>query len=367
MRMVKRNGLAVNLICMLFLCASGVFADYIEGIDTTDVNGYGLDSAFKVTNGLISGQNIVIYHMDGSMNGYFNYSFDDIKMAADTIKYIFVNGSTIAIRGSTQQIQIGNYCFVIKKFKDSTYSKVQILNNLTNNRYVFKYGTNTSQNNRMLEKCPYDSSVRYKPNNFNNNYQYYCYYPNGAEYLCGRNIASWEPPLPNNNHFLGYRYYMSKPGVNIDTTAPINMAQWDSVFFTTLTTFSGSTSGYFNLVAVYSEGESDFLQGWQKRTSSGADGIISPAAPLDKFHKNLEIKKTSDGFFISFQTYQNKSGSASLSIYNVTGTKVAGFSNIKGNKVFWKTIGRNLAEGQYIVKLELPDKRVLGGKLVYSK
>jgi hypothetical protein len=119
MRKIKSR--TINCIGILFFCASGVFADYIEGIDTTDVNGYGLDSAFKVTNGLITGQNIVIYHMDGSMNGYFNYSFDDIKMATESISCISSNDQsgkcTFCAQYFSNQYQINNYCFVIKKIR----------------------------------------------------------------------------------------------------------------------------------------------------------------------------------------------------------------------------------------------------------
>ena len=370
MRTKERNCLAVNFIGVLLLCASGVFADYIEGIDTTDVNGYGLDSAFKVTNGLITGQNIVIYHMDGNMDGYFDCSFDDIKIAADSIRCAigYYSGTPIiqihwCAETFPYQNQIKNYCFVIKKNRDSTYSKVQILNNLANNRYVYKYGTNTSPNNPGLEKDSYDRTIRYKPNNFNNIFAYGCCGP-GA----GLNSCSWDPPLQNNNHLLGYRYYKTKPGIIIDTTAPINLTQWDSLAFTASTngTFIGEEYGYINLVAVYAEGKSDFLKGWVKRTSFPI-GIKQTSTPIENLRNNLVIKKTSNGFRISFQSPTQTSGSSSLSIYNISGTKVAEFSNIQGNQFFWKTTDRNLAQGQYFVRLELPDKKVLSSRMVYSK
>lgn len=359
--------MAVNLLGILLLYASGVFADYIQGIDTTDVNGYGLDSAFKVTNGKITGQNIVVYHMDGSMNGYFNYSFDDIKMARESKSYIISNGPngqcTYWVQDFSNQYQINNYCFVINKFKDSTYSKIQILNNLGNNRYVFKYGTNTSPNDRILEKTPYDSSVRYKPNNFCNIWSYY----NCSDWFPSIECCFWEPPLPNNNHLLGYMFYGPKPGAVIDTTKPINLAQWDSVNFTT-STYGGWNEGYLGLVAVYEEGKSDFLQNWwtPKRTDFQID-IKPSSTPVEKIQKSLEIKKAPTGFSITFSSLPNNPGPSSLSIYNLFGTKVAEFSNIQGNRVFWKTTDRNLAQGQYIIRSELPDKRVLSGRMVYSK
>jgi hypothetical protein len=368
MRIEKRNSLAANFLGILFLCASGVFADYIEGIDTTDVNGYGLDSAFQMTNGYVNGQNIVVYHMDGYMNGYFNYSFDDIKMARDSIDCISQHDQsgacTLCVHSISNQY-INNYCFVIKKIKDSTYSKIQIINRLANNRYVFKYGTNTQPNNRMLEKTLYDRSIRYKPNNFNNISSYYSC--DGYDFP-GIHYCSWDPPLPNNNHLLGYMYYHAKPGIIIDTTAPINLTQWDSLPFTTMTNgnFVEDVPECINLVAVYAEGKSDFLQGWFKPTIFPV-GIKSSTNQTEKLQSNFKIRKAPNGFYFTLEAFPQTSGSSSLSIFNMTGTKVAEFTGIKSNQVFWKTSGRNLAQGQYIVQLGLPDKRVFSSRLVYSR
>jgi hypothetical protein len=182
------------------------------------------------------------------------------------------------------------------------------------------------------------------------------------------NSCSWDPPLPNNNHLLGYRYYKTKPGIFIDTTAPINLTQWDSLPLTTTASgaFVGEQAGYINLVAVYAEGKSDFLKGWVKRIGFPDDAKPN-ANQTEQLKNNLEIKKILTGFYITFQSFPQTSGFSSLSIYNLSGTKVAGFSNIQGNRVFWKTTDRNLAQGQYIVRLELPDKRVVSGRMVYSK
>jgi hypothetical protein len=362
MRTKERNCLAVNFVGILLLCASGIFADYIEGVDTTDVSGYGLDSAFQATNSNITGQNIIVYNMDYDMNGYFNYSFDDIKVVAESIRCITgfpSSTSSLCAEYIPYQNQIKSFCFVVKKNTDSTYSKVQILNRLANNRYVYKYGTNTSPNNPGMEKASYDRTVRYKPNNFNNIFRYGC-----CGYLgdpVGVNNCSWDPPLLNNNHLLGYRYYKTKPGIFIDTTAPINLTQWDSS-----ASFVGEQEGYINLVAVYAEGKSDFLKGWVKRIGF-PDGAKPNANHPEQLKNNLEIKKTSNGFYITFQSSTQISGSSSLSIYNITGSKVAGFFGIKSNQVFWKITGQNLAQGQYIVRLELPDKRIVSGRMVYSK
>jgi hypothetical protein len=362
-------GLGINLIGVILICASGVFADYIEGTDTTDSNGYGLDSAFRVSNGYISGKNIILYHMDGSLNGYFDYSFDDIKMAPESISCVSSNNQsrsglcTLCTQSISSQYQIKNYCFVIKKFKDSTYSKIQILNNLTNNRYVFKYGTNTSTNNCVLEKTSYDRSIRYKPNNFNNIWSYY-----GCDFdFPGIHYCSWEAPLPNNNHLLGYMFFKPKSGAVIDTTMPINMVQWDSAYFTTSTS-GGWSEGYLSIVAVYKEGKSDFLQNWWKPKRTGSpDSIKRRSTPMEKTQNTMEIKKTSNGFCISFKEFPPTSGSASLSIFSITGIRVAKFSGIKTHKVVWKTGDQNIAEGQYIIRLELSDHRVFINHLVFSR
>jgi hypothetical protein len=41
MAIEKKKGLLVKLVGALLLCGSCTFADYIEGIDTTDVTGMG--------------------------------------------------------------------------------------------------------------------------------------------------------------------------------------------------------------------------------------------------------------------------------------------------------------------------------------
>ena len=162
---------------------------------------------------------------------------------------------------------------------------------------------------------------------------------------------------------------MPKRGVFIDTTAPINPAQWDSIAFsdsTRLTLNPAQSYGYFNLVAVYTEGKSDFLQGWTFRNCL-LIGVNWTSSSPNRLLNKIEIKRIGGGFFISFPQLRENTGSSSLSIYNVNGVKVAGFPDIKSNQVYWKTTDRNLAEGQYIVRLELPDKSVISRTLVFSR
>lgn len=332
------------LISVFFL--KDALSAYVEGIDTTDVNGFGLDSAFRIiTNGEINtGTPSNRYGLYSGEEGFFNYSFDDIKMSA-------ANGYPF----------IGNHapiiftCFIIKK-KDSTYSKIQVLNKLPDNRYLFKFGTNTTPNDRLLENADYDRSVLYKPNNVLSRY----YYPFVDSLF-------WEPPLPNNNHLLGYIFYGTKPVV-IDTTAPIIPAQWDSCAYTTSTclSFSPLVPRYLNLVAVYTEGKSDFLQGWTYFAPTDV-GVSRFSAVPSKLLQMIVIKKTASGILLSVQPLPENAGSSSLAIYNITGQRIVQFSNLRSNSIFWNTSNRNFAEGLYILRAELPDRGVIYQTLMFTR
>ena len=222
------------------------------------------------------------------------------------------------------------------------YSKIQILKHLANGRYIFKYGTNTTPNNRLLIKADYDWSVKYKPNNF------YCnFYSNSLGYG-----STWDPPLPNNNHLIGYIIYVNHG--QIDTTKPINLAQWDSVKFTTSTTTSWTTElQYVNLVAVYAEGKSAFLNGW---TVYAEVGVKQNLQPTEKIKNTLVVKKESGGYLISLPSSSPNNPFKALTIYNAIGKKISMISSINKNQVFWKTSNRNIPERLYIARLELLDK-----------
>ena len=55
------NNIVSVIFLLITLLLSGVSAEYIEGIDTTDANGYCRDSSFTFKNGEITGTNIVKY------------------------------------------------------------------------------------------------------------------------------------------------------------------------------------------------------------------------------------------------------------------------------------------------------------------
>jgi streptogramin lyase len=329
---------------------------YFEGIDTTDANGYGLDSSFQLSaDNTIKGQDIACYYYNCyETSGTFNYSFDEISLAADSISFYSGGGQAyhyFKYPGFT-------YCFVIKKSRDSTFWKVQITGKLADNRYVYKYGSNTMRSNRIMIKPNYDRSVKYKPNNLH--YCHGCCTGGCCAYFC--NSFNWEPPLTNNNHLEGYILYRQKP--NIDTSQMINLAQWDSIGYTDSTKYSfpfSSRGEYFNVVAVYTEGKSDFLKGWTRLSMPSS---VTKYSSSQSLCNNLEIKKVSSGFSIGLP---ERTGILSLSIYTIAGRQVSMFSGITTNRIFWNTSQQNLAEGLYIVKAELPDRNCINQTLVFTR
>ena len=71
---------------ILALLPKHASSEYIEGVDTTDVNGYGLDSAFQVSGDgriVTFTPNFASYAWNWGESGFFNYSFEDIKIAAN--------------------------------------------------------------------------------------------------------------------------------------------------------------------------------------------------------------------------------------------------------------------------------------------
>lgn len=347
----KRNILLLMLVLIMQISTGAVYATYIEDIDTTDLSGYGLDSTFRITlDSVLKGQKLASYtrHGEAGPSGSFNYSFDEIKLAADSVSF---DPAPDAYYGYFIFPKY-TYCFVIKKSKDSSYYKIQVINKLPDNRYVFKYGANTTRNSRILEKPDYDRSIRYKPNNL-----YYRYTGDT------KNRFSWEPPLPNNNHLLGYILYFQKKNTPIDTSAPINIAQWDSIGFTDSTQyycFFKPHAEYFNIVAVYSEGKSEFLKGWTKLfVSSSAYNFSSP-----KDFRQFTIKRTTGGFFFELPGYAK---ALSFSIFSLTGQQVIHFNNGCSSHIFWNTSNYSLPQGLYIIRAQLVDRRVISQPFMFTR
>jgi hypothetical protein len=350
MHRIKAHSLCGLLLLCLFFAHKG-FSAYVEDFDTTDVNGYAFDSAFNLTtNGkMYSKAAATCYGLFSGQTGLFNYSFDDIKIVHMT-KYRGYSSTPILLPGT---------CFVIKK-NDSTYTKIQVLKKLVDNRFVFKYGSNTTPNDTLLVSADYDRSIRYKPNNL-----YYKYwYP---EWGVGGDTLFWDPPLGNDNHILGYIIYTTKPGVIIDTSKPINIAQWDSVF-TSATIYTGRISdlSYFNLVAVYSEGNSDFLQGWTM-SKPVVDRIKNIAPVTNSLSNKITLKKSPTGLIFDFHLLHENTKPLSINIYTISGRQVAGFSSVNNRRLFWNTSHSNLPEGTYIIRAVLPDRSSLSQPFMLTK
>jgi hypothetical protein len=334
----------ISFYIMAFLAltlSQKAFSEYVEGIDTTDTNGYGLDSAFKIGPG-VTGQKLVCYtdHEYGPNRTIFKYSFEEIQLSADSLSL-----SSILIWPGPFAFTFPNYIYCFVVCKDSCFSKVQVVNRV-GNRYVYKYGTNKTPSNRIMQYTDYDRSVRYKPNNL-----YYLFDVNASH---NNNIFAWEPPLSND--LQGYIIYVQKRGVTIDTTAPISISQWDSVGFSDTTKFAFNYSAqgeYYNIVAVYSEGKSDFLKGWSRLYSPShvTNGLLS-----EKPFNKVSIHGSKYGFFISLNQRLMPS---MLNIYDVTGKRLARFSDFTGNRIVWTTSEQYIPVGLYLLRAEFPDRSVI--------
>lgn len=341
MKRIFRRAILYGLLLFEIIFSKNAFSEYIEGIDTTDVNGYGMDSAFYVRGDTVYGQKIGSYYFHW-YEGYFNYSFDEIKLVPKT-------------RGSLWPIT--NSCFVIKSNKDSTVSKVQVLKQISGKRYLYRYGTNTTPNDSLLERSDYDRSVLYKPNNVHENYEYRIY-----------DSLLWDPPLPNNNHLIGYIVYKSQAGHApfIDTTAPVDLWDWDSLSLGPTTRFLGFVSWlnpcptYFNIVAVYTEGKSDLLKGWTCLLDIPVNAknysIVNKKSP-----EGIILRKFPDGYLFNFTFLPSF-----ISINNISGRQISRFSG-KSNYIFWNTSESNISPGLYIINAELPDKTVYTQPFIYRK
>lgn len=336
-------------------------AAYIESIDTTDVNGYGLDSAFKV-NPFIPGSaygpgnssygpGIILYgYGTDALNimSWFGYSFDDIKMAPQPW-YDSTRPPIDVPRHVT--------CFMVKR-KDSTYAKVVLLDSLSPLTRVFKYGTNTTPNAYLLDSTNYDRSVKYKPNNVSIYYK--------GSNLQPKDSLSWESPLPNNNHLLGYEIFHSNSW-DMDTTAPINLAQWDSIAFTdSLMCVIPWPQPYLNIVAVYSEGKSDFLQGWPYLGDFPEN--VKHVQTFGQNHTSvIKVIESLGGFCISVPTSKGSLAPSSLSIFTLAGQRVVQFSNIASSNIFFSMANRGLTKGVYILRAEMPDRTVLSQPFLFAR
>jgi hypothetical protein len=252
------------------------------------------------------------------------------------------------------------YCFIVKS-KDSTYSKIQLQKQISGNQYIYRYGKNTTPNDRLLIRPDYDKNYRFKPRNVwnhlvDNDLQ--------LDTLC------WEEPQANNNHLIGYIFYYSKIGAVIDTTLPVNLSQWDTVVLNDSMTQSTSLNNYidyygryYNLVANYSEGKSDFLNGWTKFGPALIVDVAPRVSPsTHPLRRDLEITRTGNGYFFELP---NRGLVSAIAIFNPAGIVVARFSGIKENRVFWQT--GSVPVGMYLIRAEYTDGGTVARSIVVSR
>jgi hypothetical protein len=338
--------MVLNVTALMLLSFSlNTSAEYIEGIDTTDENGYGLDSTFRITNDSLRFINVLKVTIFGGVapdvvtGGLFNYTFEDIHVAPrDEYSHSFNP------MGGLNLYQ----CFTIKK-KDSAYAKAQVNRKLPSNRYEYKYGKNSSPNNRLLIADDYDRTVRYKPNCVFYKHRYM-----GVDSIC------WEPPLPSNNNLIGYSFYRQKPDEIIDTSLPIDMAQWNSTSITDTIVrsypFSVGNYSFFNVVAVYDNGKSDFLKGWTYFFAGFEDGIVLQTSGLEK-QKAVKIQVSPHNVLFLFPSF-TLPGGANLTIFSQTGRIAARITGIKENRYLW-SLPSDFANGLYLLRAEFPDRSVI--------
>jgi hypothetical protein len=348
--LMKKDLLRLVIYSAVYLIFSiiRINAEYLEGIDTTDSNGFGLDSSFWILPraGLevLSGNDLIRYTSNAvPTEGYLDCSFDDLKIVPDSIRKIDICATPYY-----------SFTFIIKNKRDSTYSKGKVIKKLADGRYIYKYGTNTTPNNKLLISSGYNHSIKYKPNNLYN----MILRESGIE--C--DSFYWESPIQNNNQLLGYNLYASKAkwGVGIDTAHPIDITEWDSVaFYPSMATkakleiykLNGS---YINLIAVYTEGKSDFLDGWTLLNLVGP-GVLRPEFIITSRQKKLSISTIPGGFFIAVP-YLPSSEPFSISIFNPNGSLHSRISGIKGARAY---LGNNFAGGLYLLRAEFPDRSVI--------
>lgn len=341
------------IISVLFIYTMSLYADYVEKIDTTDVNGYGLDSTFRVYSNGLSGQIQAIYDFDEDWCwGYFNYSFDQIRMAPDT---------TINYQNFYSKDMV-SHCFVVKDTNNETYSKIKILSRLNGNQYIYKYGTNTTPNNRMLFN-QINPQVRYNVNNLF--FSGFPYHMNTNPDSVHTKTLFWDPPLIISIKPVRYIVYFSKITETIDTTKPFNPAQWDSISipasfsnkaFDTFMSFR-----YFNIVTVYADGSrSDFLDG-----STLCSYSIVDAKHLSFFHRNLSasnltIRNSNNGWCISIPQLKKQNGSY-IELITSDGRIISSHIPITGTTTILNASQWNISNGNFIVRAVLQDGKCFTG------
>jgi hypothetical protein len=340
----RKCSIAFTLIFSMFSCC---FCAYIEGIDSTDVNGNCSDPSFRIVNNVLvvdtsSSSNTAIFedrHYAGR-GGYFPFTFDEIKKAPDTLRTNYL--ATPYITSS----------FVVRT-KDGFYTKIAVVRKNSNGNYIYRFGRNTLPNNLLFAETNYDRRIRYKPNNL--------YYADANESFHFMRFT-WEPPLANDNHLTGYKVYASKSGA-IDTSKPVDLAQWDSVGYTVTNNFSTPMMcGYINLVAIYREGNSDFLKGWYFIEPAPGVSNPFPVEASNDLSFTLLRKKNSD-YYWNRASFPPGTLPQSATLYSTSGRLVSRVPIGVNAGIF----DQSISPGMYLLAVLLNDNRTVTQQIIFTQ
>jgi hypothetical protein len=324
------------LVCTVTI----IFAEYKEGIDTTDQNGYSHDSLFSITNNGISVDlkgKVFSYAEDPMRDGYLNCEFEDITKAPEKFNV------------STPRL-VMNKCYVLMG-KDTAYSKISVLCKLSDGRYVYRYGKNSEKKNRQLVETNYNQSIRYKPNNL------YIYGPIYHMPVTTGNLE-WEPPLPGSKELRGYIIYFSKP--QVETSKSFDISQWDSIAFTTNCYFNAtfSNSRYLNLAAAYKDGKSELINGWFQMFQAisvypGSYSEISYSSP------SVHLEKTTAGYCFDILNLPTGIRPLEFAVYSSSGCLITELTESSRDGKVWNVYNPDFSPGHYIIKAVLTDRRIV--------
>jgi hypothetical protein len=346
-------------LCGMLLLIGGARSDYVEGIDTTDVNGWARDSLFLINNsGVASGAfPIRGYYCE---TGYCT-SFDDINLAPN-----FNDTNVTKTFTFPWKLQISYYdgSFVVRR-PDSTFEKIHFLQQLTGVRAVYQFGRNTVPNDRILAKPGYDRKLLYKPNNLSMK-AVTSYLPTlgsccDSEWIQTGANFSWDPPLDNDNHLLGYIVCIAKGA--IDTSKPIYPSQ---CYTGSLITSTSSDTGFnynpnmaqmYNVVAVYQEGLSDLRRGWGQ--ASVTVSILHQIQDRKSFVSNPVNVRGHNLVCCGLGSVAR----STVTIFSCKGVEFAEFKMKSGSIVSLD----HLPTGLYILRAELPDKTVLNQTFMFTR
>ena len=351
---MDRNSQFFYLLFLIVLFNINIYAEYLEGIDTTDNAGWGIDSSFQIkiiqdSIITIDAEKGITYAFDSvnefvNTTGYFPYSFDEIRKAPDTIKEMEI-----------YNIQMYKATFIFMK-KDSTFTKLQLLERISANRFVYKYGRNREPKNRLLTYENYNRDSLYPPDNFHV-WNYW------VVDTCAITRVSWDPPIENNNTLIGYKlYFVERDSVNINDS--INLDNWkpSEIIYTTSERWGGW--GYYNIVAVYEEGESKPLDGWMYVYNDMT--FIYNNTHSKTSVNNLKIHCYNFGTIKISLPNNYDYQKASFNIYNTKGRLINHMSNFEKNTITLNTSELGMASGNYIIQF-ITNYDVFTDKFYYQK